>query len=220
MTAYLQLLDLGYGSGLVRQITQADARQDEDDMNVVLSTFVVVYGAIGIVSLAAMAILALIVIPRFPNLSAVDVRTAQWVDAIIGFRIALAFPLSVFGAVTTARQRFALTGSHRHRPDAAPGGRQRISCCVPGTGLYRWSRRQPQSALAGLCGVCGGRPRDVPGDAAQRPQVQSADRCGRSRIQLLSVPDQHRRLRRDQRGQSDHRRLPRDQRDRASTPLR
>jgi O-antigen/teichoic acid export membrane protein len=110
MTGYLQLLDLGYGSGLVRQITQADARQDDDDMNVVLSTFVVVYGAIGIVSLAVIALLALIVIPRFPNLSADDVRTAQWVIAIIGFRTALAFPLSVFGAVTTARQRFALTG--------------------------------------------------------------------------------------------------------------
>jgi O-antigen/teichoic acid export membrane protein len=110
MTAYLQLLDLGYGSGLVRQITQADARNAEDEMNVVLSTFIVVYGAIGILALAVVGILAVVVIPRFPNLSAADVRTAQWVLAILGFRIALAFPLSVFGAVTTARQRFALTG--------------------------------------------------------------------------------------------------------------
>src|SRR5215470_6396587 len=32
MTAYLQLLDLGYGNGLVRQVTQADARGDEEEM--------------------------------------------------------------------------------------------------------------------------------------------------------------------------------------------
>jgi O-antigen/teichoic acid export membrane protein len=110
MTAYLQLLDLGYGNGVVRQITQADALHDEDQMNVTLSTFVVVYGAIGLVALAAVAVLALIVLPRFPNLSASDVRTAQWVLAILGVRVAVAFPMSVFGAVTTARQRFALTG--------------------------------------------------------------------------------------------------------------
>ena len=110
MTAYLQLLDLGYGSGLVRQITQADARHAEDEMNVVLSTFIVVYGAIGLVALAAVGLLTFVVIPRFPNLSAGEIRTAQWVLAILGVRIALAFPMSVFGAVTTARQRFALTG--------------------------------------------------------------------------------------------------------------
>jgi O-antigen/teichoic acid export membrane protein len=110
MTAYLQLLDLGYGNGVVRQITQADARGDEDGMNVILSTFLVVYGAIGLVALAGVGLLALVVVPRFPNLSAADVTTAQWVLAILGLRVAIAFPLSVLGAVTTARQRFALTG--------------------------------------------------------------------------------------------------------------
>jgi hypothetical protein len=37
--------------------------------------------------------------------------TAQWVLAILGVRAAVAFPMSVFGAVNTARQRFALTSS-------------------------------------------------------------------------------------------------------------
>lgn len=110
MTAYLQLLDLGYGNGVVRQVTQADARGDEDEMNVILSTFLVVYTAIGLAALAGVVVLALVVVPRFPNLSSADVTTAQWVLGILGFRIAIAFPLSVLGAVTTARQRFALTG--------------------------------------------------------------------------------------------------------------
>jgi O-antigen/teichoic acid export membrane protein len=111
MTAYLQLLDLGYGNGLVRQVTQADARAAEDDMNVILSTFVVVYGLIGLVALAAILPLATVALPRFPNLTPDEVRTGQWVLGILGLRTALAFPLSVFGAINTARQRFALTGS-------------------------------------------------------------------------------------------------------------
>ncbi len=110
MTAYLQLLDLGYGNGLVRQVTQADARGDEEGMNAVLSTFLVVYSVIGIVALAAVAALASFARPRFPNLSPDEVRT-EVVLAIVGLRAAIAFPMSVFGSVTTARQRFALTGS-------------------------------------------------------------------------------------------------------------
>jgi O-antigen/teichoic acid export membrane protein len=110
MTAYLQLLDLGYGNGIVRQITQADARHDEDRMNAILSTFLVVYSGIGLAALAAVAVLALVALPRFPNLSDAEVRTAQWVLAMLGVRVAVAFPLGIFGAVTTARQRFALTG--------------------------------------------------------------------------------------------------------------
>jgi O-antigen/teichoic acid export membrane protein len=111
MTAYLQLLDLGYGNGLVRQVTQADARGDEDEMNAVLSTFLVVYIVIGLFALCAVAVLSAVVLPRFPNLSPTEVTTAQDVLRILGLRIAIAFPMSVFGAVTTARQRFALTGS-------------------------------------------------------------------------------------------------------------
>lgn len=109
MTAYFQLLDLGYGNGLVRQVTQADARGDADEVNAVLSTFVVVYSAIGATALAATAVLTLAVVPRFPNLSAVQVSTAQWILAILGARIAIGFPMGVFGAVTTARQWFAAT---------------------------------------------------------------------------------------------------------------
>jgi len=110
LTAYLQLLDLGYGNGLVRQVTQADERRDEEGMNSILSTFLVVYSVIGAIALGAVIVLAAVVLPRFPNLSPADVSTARTVLVLLGIRIAIAFPMSVFGAVTTARQRFALTG--------------------------------------------------------------------------------------------------------------
>ena len=69
MTAYLQLLDLGYGNGLVRQVTQADARGDEAGVNVILSTFFVVYSLIGLIALLAVAGLAVVVFALVPGLA-------------------------------------------------------------------------------------------------------------------------------------------------------
>ncbi|HSK10114.1 MAG TPA: oligosaccharide flippase family protein [Vicinamibacterales bacterium] len=111
MTAYFQLLDLGYGNGLVRQISDADARGDERSINQVASTFIVVYGAIGLLALAGTAALAVWVVPRFPNLTPDQVATAQWVTLVLGVRVAVGFPMTVFGAVTSARQYFALNTS-------------------------------------------------------------------------------------------------------------
>jgi len=107
MTYYLQLLDLGYGSGLVRQLSEADARHDITLANQVLSTFVVVYSVVGLVALAGVGVLMFVALPRFPNLTAEQVASAQVILAWFGIRIAIGFPMAVFGATTVARQRFA-----------------------------------------------------------------------------------------------------------------
>src|SRR4051812_32165687 len=39
MTYYFQLLDLGYGNGLVRHLSEADARHDVHRANQIVSTF-------------------------------------------------------------------------------------------------------------------------------------------------------------------------------------
>src|SRR5204862_6719705 len=108
MTYYFQLLDLGYGNGLVRQMADADARGDIDEMNRALSTFVVVYAGLGAAAAAGVVAIILWVIPRFPNLTPDQIERARIILAIIGVRIAVGFPMTVFGAATTARQRFAL----------------------------------------------------------------------------------------------------------------
>jgi O-antigen/teichoic acid export membrane protein len=108
MTYYFQLLDLGYGSGVVRHVAEADARGDIPRVNQILSTFVAVYGAIGLAAAAGAAAIVVWVIPRFPNLTPEQIGRAQAVLALIAVRIAIGFPMTVFGAATTARQRFAL----------------------------------------------------------------------------------------------------------------
>jgi O-antigen/teichoic acid export membrane protein len=107
-TAYFQLLDLGYGSALVRHVADADARGDIGGVNRIVSTFFVVYAALGAVAAAGIVALALWVVPDFPNLSPAQVQTAQLVLAMLGARIVVGLPMTIFGAITTARQRFAL----------------------------------------------------------------------------------------------------------------
>ena len=108
MTTYFQLLDLGYGNGVVRHLVDADRRGDVADVNRIASTFVCVYAGIAVVACAAIAVMIGVVVPRFPHLSSAQVRVAQVLLAILGARVAIGFPLTVFGAVTNARQGFAL----------------------------------------------------------------------------------------------------------------
>ncbi len=108
LTTYFQLLDLGYGNGLVRHVAEADAGGDVARVNQLLSTFVVVYGVLGIAACAGIAALVVWVVPRFPHLTPAQIAEARFVLAVIGVRVAAGFPMTVFGAATTARQRFAL----------------------------------------------------------------------------------------------------------------
>ncbi len=111
MTAYFQLLDLGYGNGLVRHVADADARGDTALVNRILSTFLVVYGGLGAAAAIAVAAMIVWVVPNFPRLQPSQISLARFVLAVIGIRVAVGFPMTVFGAVTTARQRFALNNT-------------------------------------------------------------------------------------------------------------
>lgn len=106
LTYYFQLLDMGYGNGVVRHIVDADRRGRVEEVNEIVSTFVWIYGALGAAALAIVGVMITWVIPRFPNLAPDQVRTAQVLLAILGARVAIGFPMTVFGAVTNARQAF------------------------------------------------------------------------------------------------------------------
>lgn len=108
MTSYFQLLDLGYGNGLVRHVADADARGNTDLVNKILSTFALVYAGIGAVAALAVGAMIIWVVPNFPRLLPSQISLARFVLAVVGIRIAIGFPMTVFGAATTARQRFAL----------------------------------------------------------------------------------------------------------------
>jgi O-antigen/teichoic acid export membrane protein len=108
MTTYFQLLDLGYGNGVVRHLIEADRRGDADEVNGIASTFVCVYALIAAVACVAIAGMVVFVVPRFPHLTVEQIRLAQILLAILGARIAIGFPLTVFGAVSNSRQGFVV----------------------------------------------------------------------------------------------------------------
>lgn len=158
LTYYFQLLDLGYGSGLVRHVAEADARGDVDGVNKILSTFVVVYAGLGLAAGIGTIALMLWAVPRFPHLSSEDIRRGQLVLAMIGIRTAVGFPMTVFGAATTARQRFALNntvaiavalanGAVTYAVLAAGYGLLTLVACTSALGLvsygaYAWTARR------------------------------------------------------------------------------
>jgi O-antigen/teichoic acid export membrane protein len=111
MTYYFQLLDLGYGNGLVRHLAHADAQNDTARANQIASTFVIVYAALGLAAGAGIVAIMFWIVPRFPHLDPGQIRRAQLLLAIMGVRVTVGFPMTVFGAVTTARQRFALNNT-------------------------------------------------------------------------------------------------------------
>jgi O-antigen/teichoic acid export membrane protein len=110
MTAYFQLLDLGFGHSLVRHISEADTHHAQQRVNELASTFVVIFTGLAAVVLAGTAVVALVLLPRYPNIGASHLSTAQAVMMILGVRMAVALPMSVFGAVATSRQAFARNG--------------------------------------------------------------------------------------------------------------
>src|SRR5205085_9274828 len=86
MTSYFQLLDLGYGNGLVRHIADADARGNIPLVNRILSTFVIVYTGLGLAAELAVGAMILWVVPNFPKLLPSQISLARFVLAMIGLR--------------------------------------------------------------------------------------------------------------------------------------
>ena len=65
LTYYFQLLDLGYGSSVVKQVTEADTRGDTERVNRILSTFLVRVRALGTAAALGVVGMIFLVVPRF-----------------------------------------------------------------------------------------------------------------------------------------------------------
>lgn len=105
VTIHFSVLDMGYGSAVVKFIAQYRAHRDGRALNEIASTMFFVYGAIGVAAYAVIVALAL-------NLDAVfritpqQAEVGQWILLIIGVNIACNFPFSVFGGVIDGFQRY------------------------------------------------------------------------------------------------------------------
>src|SRR5438874_13377972 len=104
VTWYFGVLDLGYGSALVRFIAQYRAWRDRTALNEILSTISLVFAGLGILCFIVTALIASRIDLLF-NIEPDQVRTARYVLLVIGVYLSVRFPLSVFGAVVYGFQR-------------------------------------------------------------------------------------------------------------------
>ena len=104
-TIFLNLLDLGVSPSVVRFVAEARGRGDRDEASALASTALVVYAAVGVLTLAAGVLLAWLV-PVLVEPREDLVWPARVATFLVVVSIAARFPLGLFGSLLAGRQRF------------------------------------------------------------------------------------------------------------------
>jgi len=110
VTWFFGVLDLGYGSALVKFIAQYRAWRDRTALNEVVSTIGLVFTGLGAVCFVVTALIAWRIDSLF-HLEPGQTRTAQSVLLIVGAYLSIRFALSIFGAVVYGFQRYYLNNA-------------------------------------------------------------------------------------------------------------
>jgi O-antigen/teichoic acid export membrane protein len=105
VTWFFGVLDLGYGSAVVKFIAQYRAWRDRSALNEIVSTVGVIFAGIGALCFVVTVLLAWRVAWLF-NIAPEQVHTAQYVLLIVGTYLSIRFPLAIFGSVVYGFQRY------------------------------------------------------------------------------------------------------------------
>ncbi len=105
VTIHFSVLDMGYGSAIVKFVAQYRAHKDARALNEIASTMFFVFAAIGIAAYLVVVGLAFNLDHIF-RISAQQAAVAKWILLIIGLNVACNFPFSVYGGVIDGFQRY------------------------------------------------------------------------------------------------------------------
>ena len=107
ITIYLAVLDIGLGPSVVRFTAEAHGRRDPEEINRVASVALVLYAAIGVLTLAAGAVVSWFVpiLIETPDDLVSDARVATF---LVTLSLAVRFPLGLFYNLLGGRHRFDL----------------------------------------------------------------------------------------------------------------
>lgn len=107
VAAYLSIMDLGLGNAIVRYISRNRAIGDRDSESRLNGMFLFLYLIIGLLSVIVGVILYNSVEYVFANgLSEAELQKAKIMIVIIIVNFTLSFPLSIFGSIMQAYERF------------------------------------------------------------------------------------------------------------------
>ena len=105
--SYLSILDFGFGNAIIIYTTRYRVKKQKEQENKLHGMFFVIYCIIGIIALFIGIILYLNVDKFFGNsMSVEELQKARILMSILIFNLVLTFPLSVFGSIITAYEKF------------------------------------------------------------------------------------------------------------------
>jgi O-antigen/teichoic acid export membrane protein len=110
VTGYYGLFDLGIRSSIIRYVAKYSAVGDNEQLNALINTALIAYGAIGSICLVVTLIGTRYVDAWF-TVPASFLTTARWLLLMVGASVALGFPLGVFSGILEGLQRFYLLNS-------------------------------------------------------------------------------------------------------------
>jgi O-antigen/teichoic acid export membrane protein len=105
VTIHFSILDLGYGGAMVKFIAQYRAWKDPSALNEIASTLFFLFAAFGLMAYLVAAGLALNLDHVF-RITAAQAQVGKWILLIIAVNVAMNFPFSVYGGVTSGFQRY------------------------------------------------------------------------------------------------------------------
>lgn len=104
---YLTILDLGFGNAIVRYTAKYRAEGKTDEQYKMFGMFLVLYIVIGVIAFCLGLCLYFNVDNMFSDtMTAVELEHARVMMLILIFNLAFTFPMSIFGSIMSAYERF------------------------------------------------------------------------------------------------------------------
>jgi O-antigen/teichoic acid export membrane protein len=105
VTIHFSILDLGYGGAMVKFIAQYRAWKDSQALNEIASTLFFLFTALGVLAYLVAAGLAFNLEHVF-RINHAQAEIGKWILLIVSVNVAMNFPFSVYGGVTSGFQRY------------------------------------------------------------------------------------------------------------------
>lgn len=105
--AYLTLLDLGFGNAIIRYTAKFRAESKITEQYSMFGVFIVLYSIISVITLISGIVLCYKTDAIFDNsFTPLEIERAKTVILLLTFNLAITFPLSIYGAIITAYEKF------------------------------------------------------------------------------------------------------------------
>lgn len=104
--AYIVLLDLGFGSAVIRFNAKYISENDSAGQRNINGMFLLLFSAIGLLSLLASVILVFNFDAIFSSLDEAELGILKTIFIIAAINVAVSFPLNIFSSIITAYERF------------------------------------------------------------------------------------------------------------------